>query len=128
MATAVTRGSASISASASASSIRRSITAVRCAAFTARAPAGLASVTRPAPARSAAPAASRAAPVRAIGPETHHRVAAAVLVVRRAPGRDRRAAQSDGAFSKVRGAIASSTESGMPMSARVSRPQRARPG
>ena len=50
--------------------MRRSMTAVRCAALTASAFGGLASVASPAPARRAAPAASRAAPVRVIGPET----------------------------------------------------------
>ena len=58
------------------------ITAVRCAALTATASGGLATVTRPAPERSAARAASRAAPVRCAETDEHERRAARVFVAR----------------------------------------------
>ncbi len=57
-----------------------SMIAVRCAALTASAVAGLATVTRPAPARSAARAASRAAPVAGQSAGDDDRVAAPVFV------------------------------------------------
>ena len=61
------RGSRS---SPAAPSIGSSMIAVRCAALTASASGGEATVTSPAPTRSAPRAASRAAPVRVAGPET----------------------------------------------------------
>ena len=78
--TALSRWSARSAASSSAPSTGRTITARLAAALTASASRGLASVTSPAPARSAPRAASRAAPVNASATRHDHGVPARVFV------------------------------------------------
>ncbi len=105
----------------------RTITARLAAALTASASRGLAMVTRPAPARNAPRAASRAAPVEEIPPDTTTAWPREYLCPStRGTGKLRR--QSAGALSDARGLIRSSTSAGMPMSATWMLPQCSRPG
>ena len=103
------------------------ITAVRAEASTGRASVGPATVTRPAPTRNAPRAQSRAAPVRAIGPDTTRACPRAYLCPA-SPGRGGTPAHEAGAFRLVADRIWSSTVAGMPISASSRRPQRSLPG
>ena len=87
------------------------MTARLAAALTASASRGLAIVTRPAPARKAPRAASRAAPVDHEGPETTTAWPRSYLCPA-SRGTGKCARQSAGTFSNVFGAICASTESG----------------
>ena len=89
-------------ASSTAPSTGRTITARFDAALTASASRGLASVTKPAPARNAPRAASRAAPVDHDGPDTHHGMAAVVFVALGAGHRKIRAPQFRQIFEGLR--------------------------
>ena len=97
-----------MSANSTGVSTARTITAVSAAALTANASRGEATVTRPAPARNAPRAASRAAPVDAISPDTITAWPRAYLwPSMRGTGND--ACQVSGTFSKVCGLISCST-------------------
>ena len=127
-ATALLRLSASRPESASAPSTTLVMIAVSAVACTSSAAAGVATgVTRPAPARKAPRAQSRAAPVCATGPERTTAWPRAYLWPARL-GTGSACRHSAGAFSIVRGRISSSTAGSMPMSARRSAPHWTRPG
>ena len=104
---ALRRGSASSRAKPARPAKGATITAVECAALAATASGGLAMVASPAPTRSAARAASRAAPVRWAGPETTS-AAPRVYLWAKASSRGAASRQIAGALTKALGAIAAS--------------------
>ena len=116
-ATALRRSSASSASKAGRPAKGATITAVRCAALTATESGGLAIETIPAPARSAARAASRAAPVACAGPDRTSAAPRAYLC-ERGPSRGRAWRQRIGELTKAFGAMRGRTLAGMPMSAR----------
>ena len=84
-------------------------------------------VTRPAPARSAPRAASRAAPVDHEGPEATTACPRSYLCPLNC-GRGKCASQSCGVFSKAWGRMSANTLSAIPISATEMGPQKSRPG
>ena len=121
------RSSASSASNSRALAKGATITAVRWAELTATASGGLATLTMPAPARKAARAESRAAPVWWPEPERTRTAPRAYLWLA-AFGRGSASPQTAGALTKVFGAMGPSAASGMPMSASRIAPARARPG
>ncbi|CCD92896.1 exported hypothetical protein [Bradyrhizobium sp. ORS 375] len=108
-------------------SAARTITAVSADAFTTSASRGEANVTSPAPARSAARAPMRDAPVAATSPDIASTCPRAYLWPSMR-GTGKRGCHSSGSFSNACGLISSSTCASMPMSASRTRPQCCRPG
>ena len=125
--TAFLRLSARMRARSSGPSNGCSMMAVRCAALTATASGGLATVTSPAPTRSAPRAPSRAAPVWASGPETTNAWPRPYLWPS-SFGQGNCALHRPGAFAHVLAPMSASTSSGIPMSATLISPQSRRPG
>ena len=121
------RSSASSASNSRAFAKGATITAVRWAELTATASGGLATLTMPAPARKAARAASRAAPVWWPEPDRTRTAPRAYLWLA-AFGRGSASPQTAGALTKVFGAMEASAASGMPMSASRIAPASVRPG
>ena len=127
IATTFLRASLSNCSSAAASSASRSMTLMSAPAFIAIASRGLARVTSPAPARSAAAAASRAAPVNDAPPQTT-RACPREYLCPSILGKGSASSQKPGALTKISGAMSASTPARMPILAQVSAPQCRRPG
>ncbi len=125
--TAFLRSSAKSAASSAASSTMRTMMAVSAPALTSSASRGEATVTSPAPARSAPRAPSLAAPVLHTGPDTTTAWPRAYLWLS-GLGHGKCASQRAGSLTKARGRITSSTLASMPISATLTSPQSPRPG